>query len=180
MSQFPLVEFENATDPKVQAVYNEIKAELGFGIVPNLFKSMATKPDILEANWKKFRATILQGDIPRTLKEMVGVAISQKNGSEYALKVHLHGLSALGMSEKVLQLLVSDFDACPLPEREKAVIRFGLLAATEPRKLTPEHYEQLRTLGLDQSEIYEIIATANLFTGVNQYTDAIALEVDAL
>ena len=178
MSQFPIV--EEPTDPKAQAVYNEIKAELGFGIVPNLFKSMAMNPDLLEANWKKFRSTILQGDIPRTLKEMVGVAISQANGSEYALKVHLHGLSALGMSEKVLQLLVSDFDACPLPEREKAVIRFGLLAATQPRKLTPTHYEELGKMGLDQAEIYEIISTANLFTQVNQYTDAIALEVDAL
>lgn len=180
MSQFPIVEFDAATDPKVLSVYNEIKAELGFGMVPNLFKSMALNPDLLEANWKKFRATILQGDVPRTLKEMVGVAISQHNGSEYALKVHLHGLSALGMSEKVLQMLVSDFDACPLPEREKAVIRFGLLAATQPRKLTPAHYEELSQHGLDQAEIYEIISTANLFTQVNQYTDAIGLEVDQL
>lgn len=111
---------------------------------------------------------------------MVGVAISQANGSDYALKVHLHGLSALGMSEEVLQTLVSDFEACPLPKREKAVIRFGLLAGTKPKELTPEKFDELRELGLDDAEIYEIIATAHLFTGVNQYTDAISLEIDAL
>jgi hypothetical protein len=33
---------------------------------------------------------------------------------------------------------------------------------------------------LDNDEIFEIVATSNLFTGVNQYTDAIGLEVDAL
>jgi len=38
----------------------------------------------------------------------------------------------------------------------------------------------LRKLGLDDGEIYEIIATANLFTSVNQYTDSIKLEVDSL
>jgi hypothetical protein len=38
----------------------------------------------------------------------------------------------------------------------------------------------LTKLGLDQGEIYEIIATANLFTEVNQYTDAIKLEIDSL
>ncbi len=180
MTHFTIIEYDQVTDPKVKEVYDQILAELGFGIVPNIFKSMAINPDILEANWKKFRATILQGDVPRTLKEMVGVAISQFNNSMYALKVHLHGLSALGMSEEVLQTLVSNFDACPLPEREKAVIKFGLLAATNPRELNESHYQNLQSLGLDDSEIFEIIATADLFSGVNRYTDAIALEIDVL
>jgi uncharacterized peroxidase-related enzyme len=168
------------TDPIAIRVYNEILNELGFGIVPNLFKSMANRPKFLEANWNHFRSTILEGDIPRTLKEMVGVAISQRNNSQYALKVHLHGLSALGMSEEVLRTLVNNFDACPLPEREKAMIRFGLKIATEPHKATPDDYETIRKAGLDDDEIFEIVATSNLFTGVNQYTDAIQLEIDAL
>jgi alkylhydroperoxidase family enzyme len=79
----------------------------------------------------------------------------------------------LGISEEVLQTLVCDFDNCPLPEREKAVIRFGLLAASNPTQLTDADYQHLQELGLDQSEIFELIATANLFTEVNQYTDAI-------
>lgn len=180
MSRFPIIEVDDVVDSKVKAVYDEIIAELGFGIVPNIFKSMAIHPDLLEANWKKFKATMLTGFIPRTVKEMIGVAISQANNSQYALNVHLHGLSALGMSEAVLQTLVSDFDACPLPEREKAVIRFGLLAATKPLELSTADYDNLQALGLNLGEIYEIIATANLFTEVNQYTDAIALEIDAL
>jgi uncharacterized peroxidase-related enzyme len=180
MAHFPILEYDSVTDAKVKAVYEEIMAELGFGIIPNLFKSMATNADVLEANWKKFRATILQGDVPRTLKEMVGVAISQANNSPYALNVHLHGLSALGMSEEVLKTLVSDFVACPLPEREKAVISFGLRAGTKPHELTAADYQQLKDLGLDESEIFEIIATADLFASVNRYTDAIALEIDAL
>lgn len=180
MAHFPIIQEDAVTDPKSQKVYDEIKAELGFGIVPNLFKSMGAHPDFLEANWNKFRGVVLRGDLPRTLKEMVGVAISQSNDSEYALKVHLHGLSALGMSEEVLRTLVSDFEACPLPTREKAVIRFGLAAAKDPHNLSGDKLDELRSLGITDSEIYEIIATANLFTGVNQYTDAIALEVDAL
>ncbi|MBC7870129.1 MAG: peroxidase-related enzyme [Chitinophagaceae bacterium] len=180
MALFTIVEYDALTDPKAKQVYEQITAELGFGIVPNLFKSMASNPDFLEANWKKFRGVILQGSLPRTLKEMIGVAISQSNDSEYALKVHLHGLSALGMSEEVLRTLVSDFEACPLPAREKAVIRFGLLAATQPKQLQQAHFDELRSLGLDDTEIFEIVATANLFTQVNQYTDSISLEVDAL
>ena len=180
MTRFPIIEAEQITDAKSKAVYEQILTELGFGIVPNLFKSMAIDPDILEANWKKFRSTILQGDLPRTLKEMIGVAISQANNSQYALNVHLHGLSALGMSEEILQTLVSDFANCPLPKRDKAVINFGLLVATQPLEVTEIDYQNLRDLGLDDSEIFEIVATADLFAFVNRYTDAIALEIDAL
>ena len=140
MAHFPIKEKDEVTDLKVKEVYDEILTELGFGIVPNIFKSMAINPDLLEANWKKFRATILKGDVPRTLKEMIGVAISQANNSPYALNVHLHGLSALGMSEEVLKTLVSDFAACPLPPRKKAVITFGLKAATKPHDLTDADY----------------------------------------
>ena len=180
MAQFPIIEDDQVSDSRVKTVYDEIKAELGFGIVPNIFKSMATNPPFLESNWSQFRSTILQGSLPRTLKEMIGVVISQANQSEYAKQVHLHSLSALGTSNEILALLIADFANCPLPEREKAVISFGLRAATHPRQISQADYQHLQDLGLDQAEIFEIIATANLFTGVNQYTDAIDLEVDAL
>lgn len=180
MSRFPLGEPANITDERVKSIYDEIIAELGFGIVPNIFKSMVTRPDFLEAMWKHFRGTVLQGSLPRTLKEMIGVAISQANNSEYALKVHMHGLSALGMSEEVLSTLISDFDTCPLPEREKLVIQFGLKLGTRPLDVTDADYQALYDAGLDQDEVFEIVSTANLFTAVNQYTDAIALEIDAL
>jgi uncharacterized peroxidase-related enzyme len=180
MTRVPIIEYASLSDEKAKSVYEQIKAELGFGMVPNLFKSMGSNPDFLETSWHKFRDTVLKGELPRTLKEMIGVAISQSNKSEYALRVHLHGLSALGMSEEVLRTLVSDFEACPLPERQKAAIRFGLLAGTRPLELTDAHYVELREQGMDDTEIFEIIATANLFTGVNQYTDSIALEIDAL
>ncbi len=178
MTHFPIVEYDQVTDTKVKDIYDQISSELGFGIIPNIFKSMAINPDILEANWKKFRSTMLQGDVPRTLKEMIGVVISQANNSLYVLNVHLHGLSALGISEEILSTLVSNFDACPLPEREKAVIQFGLLAGTNPLALNESHYQKLQSFGLDESEIFEIVATADLFSSVNRYTDAINLEFD--
>lgn len=180
MAHLTFKEPDEITNLKVKAVYEEIRKDLGLGVIPNIFKSMAINPDVLEANWKKFKATILQGDVPRTLKEMMGIAIAQAYKSPYLLNVHLHGLSTIGMSEEVLQTLVTDFTACPLPTREKAVISFGLRAATKPHELTATDYQRLRELGLDESEIFEIIATAELFSGITRYTDAIALEIDTL
>lgn len=180
MTRVALIAEDAVAHPIAEQVYHEIRRELGFGMVPNLFKSMATRPEILRANWDKFRATVLAGQLPRTLKEMVGVLISQANGSEYAMRVHLHGLSALGMSDAVLQALVSDYMNCPLPEREKQMLRFGLLAATDPLQLGDADYAALRAHDLSDGEIFELVATADLFASVNAYTDAVDLELDAL
>lgn len=180
MTRTALIEYDQVNDPLVQTVYDEIISQLGFGIVPNLFKSMASRPGFLAAQWTAFRSTILEGSLPRTLKEMIGVVVSHANRSNYALNVHLHSLSVLGMGEGVLSTLVTDFANCPLPQREKAVIQFGLKAAITPHALTDADYAYLSNLGIDEDEVYEILATANLFTAVNQYTDAIALEIDSL
>jgi len=180
MAHVPLVAEDAVTDPLVQSVYDQIRRELGFGMVPNLFQSMASRPAWLEANWNKFRSTVLEGELPRTLKEMIGILISTANNSQYALKVHLHSLSALGISESVLDLLVEDLDRCPLPPREKIVLAFGRKAGVDPHALCADDFAALRSASLSEGEIYEVIATANLFTAVNQYTDAISLEIDAV
>jgi uncharacterized peroxidase-related enzyme len=180
MPRFPLIEENDVRDPLAAEVYNEIRRELGFGMVPNIFKSMAIRPTLLRPRWDEFRATILQGHLPRTIKEMLGVLISQTNRSEYALRVHLHGLSAFGMSEEVLQALVRDYEHCPLPERDKQILRFGLLAATDPLTITDDDYDRLRAHDLNDEEIFEIVATACLFTSINAYTDAAGVPIDNL
>lgn len=180
MAHFPIIGEAEASDPLVVAVYNEIRQELGFGIVPNVFKSMAIRPTLLRAHWDKFRATILQGYLPRTIKEMIGILISQANHSEYAMRVHMHGLSAMGMSEEVLQALVRDFNQCPLPEREKKILHFGLRAATDPLSITAADYDALRAADVSDEEIFEVVATADLFSSINAYTDSVGVEIDQL
>jgi hypothetical protein len=56
MTRFPNPEMNDVTDPRVKAVYEEIVGELGFGIVPNLFKSMAINPGFLESTKGLMRA----------------------------------------------------------------------------------------------------------------------------
>ena len=96
------------------------------------------------------------------------------------MRVHLHGLSALGISEEVLQALVRDYSTCPLPEREKQVLRFGLLCATDPLSLTEADYAELRAHDLSDEEIFEVVATAGLFASINAYTDSAAVPIEQL
>jgi hypothetical protein len=55
----------------MEEVVQEIKDELGFGMVPNVFATAQT-PDIQTALWKSFRHVVLRGVLPQTVKEMMG------------------------------------------------------------------------------------------------------------
>lgn len=181
MSRLPLADPAKATDPSVIATFDEIQRELGFGMVPNLFRAMAQNPAVLAANWAKFRATVLEGSLPRTTKEMVGVVVSAVNGSEYARAVHLHSLGAQGVDAAILASLgAGQIDAAPVPDALRAVLRFAERAARDPRGVGADDYRALRDAGLSEAEIFEVVAAVDLFSGVNAFTDAIDLEVDAI
>lgn len=181
MARFPLVDPATATDPLAIETYAEIQRELGFGMVPNIFRSMGSNPALLAANWRKFKATILQGSLPRTVKELVGVVVSDVNRSAYARQVHLHSLSVQGMQQSWLEHAVNgDLLGSDMPDTLKAMVVFARQAARDPHGLRPEQYEALYGAGLNHAEVFEVIATIDLFQSVNAYTDLADVELDAL
>ncbi|HEY0253669.1 MAG TPA: carboxymuconolactone decarboxylase family protein, partial [Kofleriaceae bacterium] len=92
-------------DATVERVYKQIEAELGFGMVPNVFRAMEANPGFLEGMWGTFRAVVLEGRLPRVVKEMVGIVVSYVHGSSYARDVHLHSLTVQGIDKDVLGVL---------------------------------------------------------------------------
>ena len=83
MATIKMIPEEEATG-KVKEVYEDIKANLGLDFVPNLYKVMASKPDYLEANWKKVKAVMVEpGKLDRLTKEIIAVAVSSVMGCEY-------------------------------------------------------------------------------------------------
>jgi len=75
---------EEEASGKVKEIYDEIKSRLGIDFVPNLYKVMASKPDYLEANWKKVKAGMIEpGKLDRLTKEIIAVAVSAVNGCDY-------------------------------------------------------------------------------------------------
>jgi uncharacterized peroxidase-related enzyme len=180
-SYAPLVDPDTATDPLAQQTFHEIEQELGFGMVPNIFRSMGRQPRLLAANWQKFKATILQGSLPRNVKEMIGVVVSTVNRSDYAKQVHLHSLSVQGVETLWLQQLASDdLHDTALPDTIQAMVAFARVAARDPHALGTEHYAALTDAGLTGDEVYELIATIDLFQSVNSYTDLARVPIDQL
>lgn len=75
---------EDAATGQVAAIYADIKATLGIAFVPNLYRVMAPKPDVLAANWAKTKAVMVaEGRLDRLTKEVIAVAVSAVNNCVY-------------------------------------------------------------------------------------------------
>ena len=53
------------------------------GIVPNLFRVAAHRPEIVETLYAHMKAVMGNGTVPQLLKELLSVRVSQINGCVY-------------------------------------------------------------------------------------------------
>jgi AhpD family alkylhydroperoxidase len=87
-------------DPRVKAVFDDIRATRKTDFVNNLWRSLAFDPTLLESTWaevKRLMATPSQID-PLT-KEMIYVAVSIANACSYCVHSHTAAARAKGMSD---------------------------------------------------------------------------------
>ena len=66
MARIAPLSIESAS-PEAQAVLKEI--ESAFGMVPNVFKTMAHYPPLLALNWSRVKALMMSGSLSRKVKE---------------------------------------------------------------------------------------------------------------
>ena len=82
MSTVKLVE-ENTTDPRVRAVFDDIKTTKKIDRVPNIWRALATNPEHLELCWTRLKAIMRPGKIDLLTKEIIALAVSATNSCHY-------------------------------------------------------------------------------------------------
>jgi len=71
----------DAAPPEAEAVFARFMAERGN--VPNMFRTLAVRPEIMTAFDNARHAALKTGTLPLRLKELVAVRVSQINGCRY-------------------------------------------------------------------------------------------------
>lgn len=87
-------------DPRVKAVFDDIRATRKTDFINNLWRALAFDPPLLESTWaevKRLMATPTTLD-PLT-KEMIYIAVSVANACSYCVHSHTAAARARGMSE---------------------------------------------------------------------------------
>ncbi|TCP61316.1 AhpD family alkylhydroperoxidase [Rhodovulum bhavnagarense] len=96
------------TNPRVSAVFDDIRATRGTDFVNNVWRALANQPDVLEATWAQVKAVMAQpGALDPLVREMLYMAVSIANGCEYCVHSHTASARAKGMTEAMYSDLLA-------------------------------------------------------------------------
>jgi uncharacterized peroxidase-related enzyme len=158
------------------AIFQEV--EKAFGRVPNLFKTYAHHPPLLQANWNKVKAVMMEGSLTQKVKQTIAVLVSRDNSCSYCVAAHTGALRAIGVTDEEISAIEEDPDKADFTTKEKALIRFARKANREPLRIPDEEFARLRGAGATDSEIVEALGVMELFTAFNKFLDSLQVAVE--
>ena len=101
MSTVKLVE-EHAANPRVRAVFEDIKATKKIDRVPNIWRALASHPEHLELCWSRLKAIMKPGKLDLLTKEIIALAVSATNSCRYCINSHTAAVQKLGLDNEGL------------------------------------------------------------------------------
>ena len=78
LARVELVTEKQATG-RVKAIYEDIKATMGWEFVPQTFQVIAHNPDHLESYWEHYRQTMAPGRLDLKTKKLLAYIVSAMN-----------------------------------------------------------------------------------------------------
>ena len=161
-----------------QGILDNVGAQLGF--VPNMFKTIASNPTVLEV------VTTLQGTLSRVLdartRHSIALAVSQANGCGYCLAIHTHVATRFGgMAGEDIELGRAGSSVDP---KRAAAARFAQRVVESRGRVSDAELAGVRGAGYTDPQILAIVAVAvqflltNFINNVNQ-TDLDVPAVDS-
>ncbi|WP_018263021.1 carboxymuconolactone decarboxylase family protein [Methylobacterium sp. WSM2598] len=91
---------EAEADPRVKAVFDDIRATRGSPFINNFWRGLANQPAVLERTWRSLKQVMAaDGALDPLTKELIYIAVSTANGCSYCIHSHTAAARAKGMSE---------------------------------------------------------------------------------
>lgn len=176
MKRTSIVDYEDAT-PQVQAVYDDVMETLGTPKALNVLMALGHNPQVLGAVWSMLKNTLVEGDVPALLKQLILFRISIHTGNRYCTSLHGHAACNLdpSLTYDDLMALAEGEATDRLPASFQVALDVVSRAALESKSVADEGFdfeEQLRDAGFSESEIDELLAQAYLGVMMNMLTDA--------
>lgn len=89
---------ETTQDPRVRAVFDDIKQTRQITRVPDFWRALAAHPDNLERVWNQLKDIMQPGKLDLLTKELIAVAVSITNGCRYCINSHTAAAQKLGLT----------------------------------------------------------------------------------
>jgi uncharacterized peroxidase-related enzyme len=166
VSWFPVPE-ETDLPEGLQGLFRKARESVGF--VPNVFRAYSFRPERLSAWFGHYRQLHEPTEnLDAAEREMIAVAVSMENGCLYCLVAHGAALrEALGdpiMADRI----TLDYRRAGLDERRAAILDYAVKVTNEPLDCTPDDLERLKSLGLTEEEVWDVVEIASMYNFTNR------------
>ena len=92
---------EPESEPRVKAVFDDIRATRGSDFINNLWHYLAFDPDLLETIWRDVKTVMATpSSLDPMTKELIYAAVSIANNCPYCIHSHTAAARAKGMTDK--------------------------------------------------------------------------------
>ena len=175
MSDSPRVRLleRDAASPDAQKIYDLLLATRG--VVPNMFKVLAQRPEIAQGVAGFLKPLLSDGALPGFYKELLAVRVSHLNRSVYAIRAHSISARQKGASEPQIDG-VANFETGPYSEKEKLGFRLANRLHRGAAEVDEIFYCELKSAFSDL-EVIELFLTAAAFEMFPRFIDGLRIPV---
>jgi uncharacterized peroxidase-related enzyme len=159
--------------PSSVAIYDRTLRDRGN--VPNMFRTMAHRPEIFETIIAHMDAVLNTGTLSKALKELVIVRTSQCNRTPYCLASHTAICKRLGWTDTQLEALKDPSASSDFTEAERVAIHLAEVMTLDAHNYTALDFARLRSF-YSEGEVVELMAAIGLFNYFNRFNDILEME----
>ena len=171
MSRITTVNQTEATG-KAKELLDAVQKKLGFA--PNMMKTMAHSPAVLEA-YLNFNGTLAHGKLNASLREQIALVSAETNGCAYCASAHsIIGKSA-GLTDAEITAARRGSSDDP---KTDAALKFTRSVIVNHGSVSDEEVAAIKAVGYSEAEIAEIIAHIALNTFTNYFNKIAKTEID--
>jgi len=177
MARVRIVEAENIDDPIIQGIWDWVTEVEG--AVPNHFRVELNFPEYLKAKLTSTQVLWQMGELSLPEIQHVGILVSRANGCPYCTAAFCTILNyGLETAEDYVRSVVEQGVDAVQDERLKTLLEFALKVNDDPKSVTDADIEQLRSVGLTDKGIVQLIHLVSDFASYNRLNLAVQTDYD--
>jgi uncharacterized peroxidase-related enzyme len=167
-----------ALTPAMEAYFRKCQEKIGY--VPNVLRAYANDMPKLEAFAAFYNDLMLApSGLSKLEREMIAVVVSSENKCFYCLTAHGAAVRQLSGKPELGEMLVMNYRAAALSQRERAMLDFAVLMTRASHSIEESHREDLRQAGFTDRDIWDIAAVASFFNMSNRMASATDMRPNA-
>ena len=160
--------------PRLDELPDDIRARIAqvqekAGFVPNVFLTLAHRPDEFRAFFAYHDALMLREDgLTKGEKEMIVVATSAANDCHYCVVAHGAILRVYEKNPLIADQVAVNYRRADLTPRQRAMLDFATKVALRSQEIEEGDFEKLRARGFTDEDAWDIGAIAAFFAMSNR------------